>query len=230
MTRESLDRRLRHLRQEALVLGSLVESAIVESVEALKQRDLDLARSVYAGDAQINERRFRLENEIVITIATQQPVMAGDLRLVASLLEVVGELERIGDYAKGIAKITLLLDRQEPCIALADIEQMAGLAVDMLHRAVAAFITADTDAARQIPAEDDRVDDLYNRVYRDLVAVMIANPATVDRANLLMWVAHNLERVADRVSNICERAIYAATGQLMEIEESAGAGKPVGLA
>lgn len=230
MTRESLDRRLRHLREEALVLGSLVESAIVESVEALKRRDLDLARNVYAGDAQINERRFRLENEIVITIATQQPVMAGDLRLVASLLEVVGELERIGDYAKGIAKITLLLDRQEPCIALADIQQMAGLVVDMLHRAVGAFIALDTDAARRIPAEDDRVDDLYNRVYRDLVAVMITDPSTVDRANLLMWVAHNLERVADRVSNICERAIYAATGQLMEIEESAGAGKPVGFA
>jgi phosphate transport system protein len=226
MPRETLDRKLRHLREEVLVLDSLVENAILEAVEALKQRDLELARRVYANDAQINARRFQLENDIVITIATQQPVMAGDLRLVASILEVVAELERIGDYAKGIANVTLRLGKQNPCIPLTKVSRMAELATDMLHRAVGAFVVADSDTARGIPAEDDLVDDLYDEVYRDLVAVMIGDPSTVDRANHLLWVAHNLERVADRVTNICERTVYIATGQLMELDVPRGELQP----
>jgi phosphate transport system protein len=222
MTRETLDRRLRQLRDEVLVMDSLVETAVLESVKALRKRDLDLARRISIGDAQINDWRFRLENEIIVTIATQQPVMAGDLRLVASLLEVVGELERIGDYAKGIAKITLLLGKQEPCISLANIQKMAEVSVDMLHRAVGAFVAADAEMARQIPPEDDIVDDLYNQVNRDLVKVMTGDPTVIDRANYLLWAAHNLERMADRVSNICERTVYIATGKLMEFETSDG--------
>ena len=220
MARETLDRKLRHLLDEILVLDSLVEAALIESVEALKKRDLELARRVYAGDTQINAKRFELETDIIITIATTQPVMAGDLRLIASILEVVGELERIGDYAKGIAHITLLMGNQPPVKPLIDIPRMVELAVDMLHRAVTAFIKHDAEAARLIPQEDDQVDDLYNQIYRELVAIMFSDPTTIDRANYLMWVAHNLERVADRVTNICERTVYTATGQLMEFAPS----------
>ena len=175
---------------------------------------------MYAGDVQINAKRFELENDIIITIATTQPVMAGDLRLVASILEVVGELERMGDYAKGIARITLLMGNQPPVKPLIDIPRMVEIAVDMLHRAVTAFVNHDAEAARQIPPEDDQVDALYNQIYRELVTIMLNDPSTIDRANYLLWVAHNLERVADRVTNICERAIYTATGQLMEFAPS----------
>lgn len=220
MARETLDRKLRHLLNEVLIMSSLVENALLESVEALKKRDLELARRVYAGDVQINTKRFELENDIIITIATTQPVMAGDLRLVASILEVVGELERIGDYAKGIARIALRLGNQPPVKPLIDIPRMAEIATSMLHRAVTAFINQDAELARQIPAEDDQVDNLYNQIYRELVTIMFSDPTTIDRANYLLWVAHNLERVADRVTNICERAIYTATGQLMEFAPS----------
>jgi phosphate transport system protein len=135
-------------------------------------------------------------------------------------LEVVGELERIGDYAKGIARITLRMGNQPPVKPLIDIPRMVEIAVDMLHRAVTAFVTHDAETARLIPQEDDQVDDLYNQIYRELVAIMFSDPTTIDRANYLMWVAHNLERVADRVTNICERTVYTATGQLMEFAPS----------
>ena len=220
MARETLDRKIRHLLDEILVLDSLVETGLIESVEALKKRDLELARRVYAGDSQINARRFELEKDIIITIATTPPVMAGDLRLIASILEGVGELERIGDYAKGIARITLRMGNQPPVKPLIDIPRMVEISVDMLHRAVTAFVNQDAETARQIPQEDDQVDDLYNQIYRELVAIMLSDPTTIDRANYLMWVAHNLERVADRVTNICERTVYTATGQLMEFTPS----------
>jgi phosphate transport system protein len=217
MPRASLDRKIHNLLNEILVLDSMVENAIVKSVEALAKHDFNLAKSTYEFDQQINARRFELENDLIITIATEQPIMAGDLRLMASILEVVGELERIGDHAKGIAKICLLIGDQPHIKPLIDIPQMCKLTVSMLHRAVGAFVTSDVDLARKIPGEDDQVDALYNQVYRDLVEIMIQNPSTVDQANHLTWAAHNLERMADRVTNICERTIYVATGKMVEI-------------
>jgi len=220
MPRDILDLKIRHLIDEIIVFSSMVENAALEAVQALKQRDLDLARRVYRGDIQINAKRFEIENDCIITIATQQPIMAGDLRLLASILEVTGEIERIGDYAKGIAKIALILGNQPPVKPLIDIPRMAEISVSMLHRAVGAFIERDVETARLIPAEDDEVDALYNQVYRELVAIMFSDPSTIDRANYLMWVAHNLERMADRVTNICERTIYVVTGQMREIDVS----------
>jgi phosphate transport system protein len=220
MPRETLDRKIQHLRDEILILDSMVEAAVRDSVNALKKRDLNAARLIYAGDNRINEMRFELENDTITTIATQQPILASDLRLLASILEVSAELERMGDYAKGIAKICLLLGDQPPVKPLIDIPRMAELTTDMLHRAVGAFVANDAETARTIPAEDDLVDNLYNQVYRELVTIMFADPSTIDRANYLMWVAHNLERMADRVTNICERTIYIATGVMKELEPS----------
>jgi len=220
MPRASLDRKIHNLLNEILILDSMVENAITKSVEALAKHDFNLARSTYDFDKQINARRFELENDLIITIATEQPIMAGDLRLMASILEVVGELERIGDYAKGIAKICLLIGDQPHVKPLVDIPLMCKLTVDMLHRAVGAFVQLDVEQAKMIPAEDDQVDALYVQVYRDLVQIMTKDPSTVDQSNHLMWAAHNLERMADRVTNICERAVYVATGKLVEIENS----------
>lgn len=220
MPRDLLDQKIRHLMDQLLVLDSMVEDATLEAVEALKRRDLNLAQRVYQGDIMINAKRFEIENDCIITIATQQPIMAGDLRTLASILEVTSEIERMGDYAKGIAKITLHLGTLPPVKPLIDIPRMAELAVSMLHRSVGAFVNRDVETARQIPTEDDEVDALYIQVYRELVAIMFSEPSTIDRANYLMWVAHNLERMADRVTNICERTIYAVTGQMREIDRS----------
>ena len=220
MARETLDRKIQHLRDEILVLDSMVESAMLQSVQALKKQDAQLARQVYQQDKDINARRFELENDVVTTIALQQPIMAGDLRLLASILEVAGELERMGDYAKGIAHIVTMIGKEPLVKPLIDIPRMAEISISMLHRAVGAFIEVDAETARKIPDEDDEVDNLYNQVYRELVAIMFQNPAAIDQGNYLMWAAHNLERLADRVTNICERTIYIASGELKELSTS----------
>ncbi len=226
MPRETLDRKIRHLLDEFLVLDSMVEQVTLDAVDALKRHDTAAARKAYDFDEKVNAKRFEIENECMITIATQQPIMAGDLRLLASILEVVSELERMGDYAKGIAKICLLVGAQPHVKPLIDIPKMAETAVSMLHRAVGAFIDKDVETARALPSEDDLVDGLYKQVYHDLIEIMIADPTTIDRANYLMWAAHNLERLADRVTNICERAIYVSTGELKEIKSSDDEFKP----
>lgn len=220
MPRETLDRKIQQLTDDVIVLGSMVENAIIEVVEALKKRDTKIANRIYNEDMRINKLRFKLENATITTIATQQPIMGRDLRLLASILEVTSELERMGDYAKGIAKICILMGGEPLVKPLIDIPKMALLTADMLHRAVGAFVTLDIEQAKSIPLEDDQIDELYNQVYRELVAIMFAKPATIDQASYLMWAAHNLERVADRVTNICERTIYAASGELLEIDSS----------
>ncbi len=220
MTRETLDRKINHLLDIILILDSMVEYAIQQSINALKNQDLELAQQLYDNDKVINAKRIELENECITTIATQQPIMGRDLRLLASILEVAAELERMGDYAKGIATICIRIGKEPHIKPLVDIPRMAELSVSMLHRSVEAFVHGETEIAKQIPTEDDLVDTLYNQVYRELITIMFVNPATIDQANYLMWAAHNLERVADRVTNICERTIYAQTGELKEIDIS----------
>jgi phosphate transport system protein len=220
MPRETLDFKIQHLLDEVLVLDSMVEDAILGSVEALKRRDLEAAKFVHDGDALVNAKRFELENEVITTIATQQPIMAGDLRLLASILEVVGELERMGDYAKGIAHICVMMGNEPLIKPLIDIPHMTEIAISMLHRAVGAFVAQDVELAREIPKEDDMVDALYNQINNELIAIILTKPGTINQATYLTWVAHNLERVADRVTNICERAIYVVTGELKEIKST----------
>jgi len=220
MTRESLDNKIQTMLDQIIEMESMVETSTLEALEALKRQDLESARRIYRNDALINEKRFELENFLMITIATEQPLMAGDLRLVASILEVVAELERMGDYAKGIANICLMIGREPLIKPLIDLPRMANIAVSMLRRSVDAFIVQDVRQARLIPLEDDRVDQLYEQIYRELVTIMIGDPTTIDQANNLMWAAHNLERMADRVTNICERTIYVVTGERKEIDVS----------
>jgi phosphate transport system protein len=217
MPRETLDRQMHHLQDEVLLLGSMVEQATIQAMDALKNRDLKAANRVYNNDRLINEKRYAIENAILIIMATQQP-MAHDLRELAAYLEVTSELERMGDYAKGIGKVTINLQDAPLPIPLHDLEKMAECGLSMLHDALGTFISENAAQAYQIPKRDDEVDELYNRVYHSLVNAMIANPEVIDHANHLMWAAHNLERLADRVSNICERTVFVATGELMELE------------
>ena len=218
MTRERFDRQLQMLLDQVLVLGSMVEQSVLDSLDALKRRDLTTARRISNEDLKINEKRYAIESGCVTLIATQQP-MARDVRFLAAILEIITELERIGDYAKGICKINLLLSEEpiDPFI-LIDLQQMAKLGLDMLRRSLDAFVAGDEKIAREIPDEDDAVDELYNQIYLKLVEQMIADTATIDRANHMMWAAHNLERMADRVTNICERIVYVATGEMKELD------------
>ncbi len=219
MLRKTFETEIKQVKDDVLLLGSMVEQSILNSVEALKKRDLKASENILRADRDINRKRFAIENQLMILIATQQP-MAHDLRLLASILEIISELERMGDYAKGIANINIRMGEQPLLKPLIDIPRMAEKDVDMLHRALTAFINEDIEAARKIPVEDDEVDALYNQVYRELMTFVIADPKTIERANWLLWVAHNLERVADRVTNICERTIFIATGELVEINDT----------
>ena len=219
MLRKTFETELQQVKDEVLVLGSMTEQAILNSVEALKKRDLKAAKNILENDREINNKRFEIENTLMILIATQQP-MAHDLRLLASTMEIISELERMGDYAKGIANINLRMGDAPLLKPLIDIPRMAQKDVDMLHRALTAFVNEDVEAARQIPIDDDEVDALYNQVYRELMTFVIQDPTTIERANWLLWVAHNLERVADRVTNICERTIFIATGEMAEIKNT----------
>lgn len=220
MARETLDLQIQNQLNQILVLGSMVEKAMIDSVNALKKQDLVSAKTLYDNDQLINEKYFAIEGELIKIIATQQPIMAGDLRLMASMLDVNTELERMGDYAKGIAKICLIIGKQPFLKPLVDVPRMADIGVAMLHDALSAFVERDAETARAIPLRDDEVDQLYNQIYRELVTYMISDPSTIDRANYLMWVAHNLERFADRVTNICERTIYVVEGIRMEMDQS----------
>ncbi|OGO59871.1 MAG: phosphate transport system regulatory protein PhoU [Chloroflexi bacterium RBG_19FT_COMBO_47_9] len=220
MARESFNQQLRMLVDQVLVLGSMVEQSVLDSLDALKRRDLEKARRIYAEDQRVNEKRYSIESNCITLIATQQP-MARDVRFLAAILEIITELERIGDYAKGISKINQLLS-EEPVdpVILNELQQMAKLGLNMLRRSLDAFVVSDEKTARDIPKEDDLVDQLYNQIYTKLVGQMIADPATIDRANHMMWAAHNLERMADRVTNICERIVYVATGEMRELDTS----------
>jgi phosphate transport system protein len=217
--RKTFEMEIQQLKDELLLMGSMVEQQILEAVEALKKRDVETSHRIFNDDSKINAKRFGIEEQVMILIATQQP-MAHDLRLLASILEVSAELERMGDYAKGIATINIRMGSEAPLKPLIDIPRMAQKASDMLHRALTAFVNEDVETARAIPDEDDEVDGLYTQVYRELMTYILADPKTIDRANFLLWTAHNLERFADRVTNICERTVFIVTGENKEIGSS----------
>jgi phosphate transport system protein len=219
MPRESFERHLHELQDDVLILGSMVEKAISRSIEALKKRDLKLAGQIVAGDREIDLKRYEIEEKCTELIVTQQPV-ASDLRIIIAVLYIIVDLERIADHAGGIANIAIMIGDEPPLKPLIDIPRMAQKAIDMLHRSLDAFVKHDADAARQISAEDDEVDSLYEQVFRELLVFMMVDPKTINRATRLIWVAHNLERTADRVTNICERVVFTVTGKIEEIEVS----------
>lgn len=217
--REVYQKKLHEIQDDILFMGSMVEKAILRSMESLKSRNLELAQQVIDDDQRINAKRFEIEEKCVEIIATQQP-MAGDLRIIISVLNVISELERIGDHAEGIAKITLLIGNEPPLKPLIDLPRMAEKTADMLHRSMDAFIHHDVEAARKIAGEDDEIDNIYDQVFRELLTFMAEDPHTITRATRLIWVAHNLERSADRVTNICERIVFVVTGKMEEIGAS----------
>ena len=217
--RSGLDRQLRMLQDEVLVMGGMVEKSIARAVDALKRRDLEAAEQVIREDDYIDSKRFEIEEQCVDLIATQQP-MARDLRILVSMLHITVELERMGDYAEGIARINVLIGDEPLVKPLIDIPAMAEKASKMLRRSLEALVNRDTVSALQVCNDDDEVDALYDQVYRDLLWYMIQDPETIQRATYLLWVAHDLERIADRATNIAERVVYLVTGKMQEINVS----------
>ncbi len=219
MPRTAFEQQLHELEDDILALGSMVEKAVLRGIDALKRRDHVEARRVVEDDKFLNEKRFQIEEKCLQLLATQQP-MAIDLRTIVSVLHISVDLERMGDHAEGIARVSLLI-ADEPLIKpLIDIPRMADLALDMLRRSLDAFTRRDIEMAKQVARDDDQVDDLHEQVQRDLLAYMIENRENVNQSTYLTWVAHNLERIADRSTNIAERVVFAATGRMEEIGAS----------
>ena len=219
MTREIFKEHIRGLENEMMDMGRMVVDAINRSVQALKERDVAAAKKIVDDDLLINKKRWDTEEKCINLIALQQPV-ASDLREIIAVLSIITDLERIGDYAEGIAQIVIMLGNEPLVKPLVDLLQMAQKGIDMLNRSLQAFIRRDSDSALKICNEDDEVDKLYEQVYHELLKCMIEKPDTITNATRLIWAAHNLERIADRVTNICERTVFLVKGSIQEINVS----------
>jgi phosphate transport system protein len=216
MTRTVFTQSMQQMQEEMLQLGSMVEKAVARSIEALRNQNVQLAQQVIENDEHINALRWKIEENATLLIATQAP-LARDLRYIFAIMHIATELERMADYAQGNAKLTLRIVDEPLLKPLIDIPRMADLGRELLAEALDAFVEQDAERARQVALRDDEVDQLYEQVYRELLTFMISDPRTVPRATHLLWVAHNLERIADRVTNICERTVFAVTGEIEEM-------------
>lgn len=217
--REEFDLKLVGLEAEVEGLAYFVGETIQRSVEALKARDLAVSRQVIKDDDYIDQKQAEIEARCISLIATQQPV-ARDLRAIIALLHIGVELERIGDYAEGIGKISLSIGDEDTLKPLIDIPLMSQKATDMLTDSIDALLSRDTEKAKAVRDADDEVDALYDRVYHDLLEYMINDPSTVQRATYLLWVAHDLERIADRATNIAEQVEFLVNGSNLDIAMS----------
>jgi phosphate transport system protein len=217
--RNTFNKLLREDKEEVLVMGAMVEKALSQSIEALKKRDLNFAHRIIADDQIINQKRFDIEKKAVELIASQQPAV-NELNAVVAILNIIIELERIGDYASGIAKIVVMMGDQPPLKPLIDIPRMNEITIEMIHNALKCFIENDAKGAVQVISMDEVVDGIYDQIFRELLTFMMTDPKSINRATHLIWVAHNIERAADRATNICERVVYMVTGKMEEIGAS----------
>ncbi len=221
--RPTLDQELSTLQDELLRMGSRLDSAIERALQALVNRDLELARQVIAEDELINALRYQIEEGCFTTLATQQPT-ARDLRAVIAAFSIAADLERMADHAAGIATITIRLGAEPLLKPLIDIPRMADACRDMLRQALEAYVARDIAKARAVAKTDDVIDDLYQQVFRELLTFMLQDPHTLSRALPLLFVAHNLERIGDRAVNVAERTVFIASGELKEFKSEPPAG------
>ncbi len=217
--RESFGEHIKGLVKEVTAMSEMVVTAINGSVEALGNRDIDKAKKIINDDLLINKKRWQLEEKCINLIALQQPV-ATDLREIIAVLNITTELERMGDYAEGIARIVVMIGDEPLIRPLIFIPKMAEKAVSMLRRSMEAFVKKDADMAMGICNEDDEVDKLYDEAYHDLLMRMIKDPNVIPKATPLVWATHNIERISDRVTNICERIVFLATGKMPQMNVS----------
>lgn len=215
----NLRKGFKEIQDKVLTMGDMVTKEIQRSIEALKKRDLKLAHQVIAADAKIDEMRFAIEDKCIELVSTQKS-KTDDLRVIVAILNITTELERIGDYAEGIARIAVMIGDEPPLKPLIDIPRMAELTTEMIDKSLKSFVTRDVELAKHVVSMDDAIDGLYDQVFRELLTFMMVDPKTINRATRLIWVAHNLERAADRVINICERVVFTVTGKMEELDIS----------
>lgn len=216
--RGNFDQQLDYLSQQILRMGSLVDEAIKDAIEALMKRDNNLARQVIKNDNIINDLRYQVEEQCYVLLATQQP-LAGDLRRVAATISIVTNMERMADHAAGVASLSIKLNDEPKLKAYVDLPRMAEIARDMLRRALDGYITADAEKAFLVAKDDQQINQLDEQVLRELLSYMIEDPRNIRRATYLLWISHNLERIGDRCKNICERVVYVATGELADFDD-----------
>jgi len=207
------------IQDKVVAMGDMVTRGINRSIEALKARDLKLAHKIIADDTKIDDTRFAIEDRCIELMGMQKLTIA-DRRAIVAVLSISTELERIGDYAEGIAKIVVMIGDEPPLKPLIDIPRMAELTIEMIDKSLKSFVTRDVELAKHVVTIDNLVDGLYDQVFRELLTFMMIDPKTINRATRLIWVAHNLERAADRVTNICERVVFTVTGKMEELEVS----------
>lgn len=214
--REALDRGEREIKDQVLRMASLVEQQIRAAIEALVGRDTELATRVIEGDAAVNDAQRDASALITMTIATQQPV-ARDLRFLLSLDRVTYELERIGDHAGDVAKQARKLAGEPVLRPYADLATMGRVTANLVRGIAGALIDVDEDLARKVAQGDDEIDHLYHRIFIEVVDLMRADPANVERGTRILFAAHDFERIGDRVTNIAEDVVYLATGQIEDL-------------
>ena len=215
----NLQKCLQEIQDDVLAMGNMVNKAIDRSIQALKKRDLSLAHQIIADDAKINQQRFSIENKCIELISAQQ-LAGGDLRTIVAVLNIITELERIGDYAEGISSVTIMIGDEPPLKPLIDIPRMAEITIEMITKSLQSFVARDVELAKQVVSMDSVVDALNDQVFRELITFMMVDPKTINRATRLIWVSHNLERAADRATNICERVVFTVTGKMEELGAS----------
>lgn len=215
--RTQFEKDLAEIQDKVLRMGSLLDKAILHSIESLQDLDEDKARQIVAADEQVNDLRFEIEDACVASIARQQPA-AGDLRRIVAAMNIVLDLERIGDHAAGIAKTVLRLKEEETFLTPPPgLARMENLARTMLKQAMEVYEEADADRAKEIAAEDDSIDEQYKALFRELLDAMVDSPGASERALYLLFAGHNLERIADRVTNVAERVVFMESGEMEEL-------------
>lgn len=216
--RAAYDQAFNDVQENILRLSELVDQAIGRSLESLEQRDQTMAQQIIADDEAVNNLRFKIEEDCLKLIATQQPA-ARDLREIVAAMNIVVDMERMGDYAAGIAKTVVRMGDEPLLKPLVDIPRMVAVSRQMLRDAIEAYATRNAEKARQIAGRDDEVDHLYKAIFDELVEIMAETPGSAPRATYLLWVAHNLERMGDRVTNIAERVVFINTGDMKELND-----------
>jgi len=219
MLRENFSGKINLIEQELIVMSNLVISAIEQAIEALKTQDIEAAEKIIADDLVINKKRWEIEEKCISLIATQQPV-ATELRELISILNIIADLERMGDHAEGIAKIVIMHGKQPLVKPLIDIPRMTEKTIEMNKGSIETFIKRNVEGAKAVCNKDDEIDMLYEQIYRELLSFMLEDPRTITRATYLIWVTHNLERIADRTTNICERTVFLTTGSMEQLNVS----------
>ncbi|HEX6797624.1 MAG TPA: phosphate signaling complex protein PhoU [Ktedonobacterales bacterium] len=216
MTRDAYHQELREIEEAVVQMAALVEAAIARATQALTQRDTLLAEEVIAGDGTVNEMQRSIRNRCISVMARQAPV-ARDLREISTVQLVINELERMGDHAVGIAKQALRLRETEQLPLSGDLVELAKLVREQVRAGTSAFIDVNVQAARDVCLRDDEIDHQYRTIFSELVERMTKDPALIPAATSLLFAAHDLERIGDRVTNICEDVIYMVTGEIEEL-------------